>query len=128
AACRETDVDGRPTPCTVARGVNVAMMLLDQMARDRQSKPETAVAPGRSTIGLSEALEDVGDELLGDSDTRILHVDRNRITLTRAADIDLPAVRRELDRIGEYVAEHLMQTFGIALDRRKIVGDGLDQV
>ncbi len=64
----------RPGPALVA--LNLPVMLLDQVAGDRQSETEAAVTAHRAAVGLPEPIEDVGQELGRDAGAGVLHIDR----------------------------------------------------
>src|SRR5262249_11262186 len=75
---------------------------------------QPAVASRAARVGLPEALEDEREEVRRDAFARVLHDDDELVPLVLAAYPDRAARRRELDRIRQQVAQHLLQALGIA--------------
>ena len=73
-----------------------------------------AVLARRTAVGLPETFEDVRQELRRDADAAILHVDAHLAIVDGATQPDLATRRRELHRVGEDVAKHLLQPLGVA--------------
>ena len=105
----------RPSPC-----LDLLVVLLDEMPRNRQTKAEPAMLAGRATVGLPEAIEDERQEFGVDADPGVCHLDRHHVPAGRAANLDATALGRELDRIRHDIAEDLLQAFGIAVNRRQV--------
>src|SRR5207244_2688000 len=72
---RQRHVEGRAFGEAIARGLDGAPMQLDEMTGDGQPESQAAVFAGRSRIRLTEALEDVREELRCDARTRVAHDD-----------------------------------------------------
>ena len=96
-------------------------MKLYQLLGDGQAEPEAAVQPRRGGITLSEALENVRQDLRGNADSRI--GDRDLDVLRRSArrETDAPSRARELRGVRQDVPQHLLHAIriaAIATDRR----------
>ena len=88
------------------------------MARPRPRPPCCASA---RLSRLAEAIEDVRQELRRRCRRRSpAPRSRSRHRSTPRADLDAPALRRELDRVRQHVAEHLVQPLRVAVDRRQV--------
>ena len=91
-------------------------MQLDQVFDERQTKAEATVPSGARCVGLSEAVKDIGQEIRADSFACIAYSDANVWIHTLQARFDLASLRRELDRVGKQVPDHLLQAGGVASD------------
>ena len=83
------------------------------MARPR---PEPAVPPRGGGVGLAEAVEDVGEELGLDADAGVDDADLDVRVDPLQEDLDLAALGRELDGVGEEVPDDLLEAGGVAGD------------
>src|SRR6185436_7754953 len=90
-------------------------MSLDQMPNDGQAETETAVPSRAGSVRLQERLEHICQEVAPDADAAVAHSDFNQAIAAPERGLNLAARRRELDRIGKQVAEHLMQSRLIAV-------------
>src|SRR5262245_30072154 len=98
------------------------------MPRDRQSEAEPSMLSCRTAVSLPKPIEHERQELDVDSDPRVFHLDRDDALCRSAADLDPATFRRELDRVRDDVAEHLLKALRIALDGRQVVGKTLRHV
>ncbi len=119
---RQPDRDRRASIAALAVRPDFALVLLDQVAGDRETEPEASVSARRSAVGLSKPVEDVGEKVCLDADACVSNLDLNRFVLGRTANLHAAAFRSEFRRIGHDVAEDLMEPFRISLDRREILG------
>jgi hypothetical protein len=72
---------------------------LDQMAHDGQPQSEPAVLSSESAVGLSEAIEYIGEEFLGDALPAIGDSNAGVRSYTRKPDVNVTVIRRKLYRI-----------------------------
>src|SRR5204862_5483811 len=93
--------------------LDFSMMQLNQMPHDGQPQSESALRARSRTVGLTETIENVREELRSNADARVGYVDSYLRIPAFGGDFDLSAFRRELDRIGKQVPEDLLQTIGI---------------
>src|SRR5205823_14876094 len=96
---RQRDDEARALAESLAFGADLAVMQLDDVPGDGQ--PESEAAAFRRPFRLAQTLEDMRQErgldplaLIGDGDA---HFRVDAIEL----EVDLPAFRRELDRVRE---------------------------
>jgi hypothetical protein len=99
ADSRQPHLHRRPAIEPFALGVNVAAMLLDEMAGERQAQAQPAVPPGRATVTLPEPIEDVGQKLGRDTRTGVTNLDENTLVRRLADHRDQTSLGSELDRI-----------------------------
>src|SRR5690606_2764821 len=85
-----------------------------ERAGDGEAEPETSVPPAQRAVGLPEAVEDVRQERARDTFAVVAHADPDAALDAIEIDLDPAAARRELDRVGQQVAEHLLQPIGAA--------------
>ena len=113
---RESHREGRPLAEPGALGVDGPAVEFHEMSHDAEPDPQSnfrlpAAVPKR---GRCEDLR----ELVGfDPFARVAHAHLDGGSSTREADHDLPAARRELDRVGREVPEDLLQPDRVASDR-----------
>ena len=91
-------------------------MDLYEVADYGQTKAETAMGAGCRDVGLPKAFEHIRKELRTDALTSVCHDDLNARLEPLRSDFDASARRRELDRIGQEIPDHLLQPFRIARD------------
>src|SRR5262245_7157826 len=103
-----------PDPIAVRK--DFPLVLLEEMTRDRKAQTQATVLARGAAIGLPEAIENVRQKFRLDTDAGIPHLDLDRITFCSAANLDAPALRRELDGVRDDIGQDLMQTLRIALD------------
>ena len=119
---RQRDDESCPFSESFALGANLAVMQLDDVSRDRQS--ESQAASLRRSLGLTQSLEHMRQKRRIDSFAVIADSDA-RVTIDAIElQIDPSAGRRELDRVREDVADHLLHSIRIGVDD---VGVGLDR-
>ena len=90
------------------------------MARPR---PEAAIFPGGSAVGLAESIEDMRQKFRFDTDAGVVDGDLDPVSDAHQPRIDAAACVRELDCVGEHVPEDLMNAVAVtknhaARDRR----------
>src|SRR5260370_28804314 len=88
-------------------------MQFDQLPRDRESEPESAVDAGVWALGLAETIECVRQKIRADSLPRIASRADRLMTLPADANRHFALAGRELHRVGQQVPEHLLQALGI---------------
>src|SRR6266511_3165101 len=103
-------------------------MQLDQVFDERQSKAEYAVPSGARRVGLSEAVKDIGQEIRADAFARVAHGDADVRVHALQARFDSTSLRSELDRVGEQVPDHLLQSRGVTRNLTNFGGEiGLER-
>src|SRR5438445_782627 len=115
----EGKVDGEDGSAALARalGIDVPAVQLDDVTHNGEAEPEAAVSAADRCLALTEAIEDERKELAANALARVADGDPRHRGATFEPDIDAAARRRELDRVGEEVPDHLLQTAGIGRHR-----------
>jgi len=90
---------------------------IHEVSDDRKPQPQPAVPSADRAVFLPEAIEHVRQELRLDALAGVRDADLHLVASRRELDIDVPAGSRELDGVGEQVADHLLQSRGIAPDQ-----------
>ena len=100
-------------------------MQFNDIADQRQADAETRVGPAHQRIRLGEHLEHALGVFWRHADAVVAHGDDDLSVLHLHLQVDLAARRGVLDRVGEQVRQHLVQSqrIGIELDR---VGGNVD--
>src|SRR5262245_60998856 len=98
-------------------------MQLDQVFDERQAEAESAVPSGARHVGLAEAGKDIGQEIRADAFARVAHGDANVRVNALQPRFDSTSLRSELDRVGEQVPDHLLQSRGVAGDLADFGGE-----
>src|SRR5499426_1674491 len=106
-----------------ALGLDRSAMQLDQVFDERQSKAESAVPSGARRVGLSEAVKDIGQEIRADAFARVAHGDADVRVHALQARFDSTSLRSELDRVGEQVPNHLLQSRGVTCNLTDFGGE-----
>src|SRR5262249_29496279 len=101
-------------------------MQLDELAGERQPESGAFHLLVRRPH-LAELLEDGLLIRGGDADAGVRDGDLNQAVVHRGSDIDLAALRRELDRVGEEVQQHLLHLALIGSARPDFRGDLLGE-
>jgi hypothetical protein len=65
----QLDTERRALPFPAAERVDRSAVELHDLARNGQAQPKTAVCARGRTVGLAEALEQVREKILADTDT-----------------------------------------------------------
>jgi len=104
--CR-TLVDAR------AADFDVASMELNEIVNNRETEPEPPMPARRRAVRLPEPIEYVRQEPGIEADAGVRHLDPNALVDLIGADRDAAATRRELDRIGQEIPQHLLQPRGV---------------
>src|SRR2546427_12901916 len=73
---------------------------------------------GCGAVGLPESFENVGQDVLTDSDTVISYCNLSLAVAISERDIDVASAWRELDRIRQQVPENLLEAAGVTRDWR----------
>src|SRR5437867_9205268 len=103
-------------PLASALGFDGPPVELDEVAGDREAEPQAAERPRDGSIGLPEALEEVGEELGPDALARVANRQLEMGIHALEHDVDAPALGCELERVGKEIPHHLLQPVRIALD------------
>src|SRR2546425_10595484 len=82
----QPDAERRAAPLAFARGIHGAAVQFDQVTRDRQAQPESAVRAGRGAVALTEPLEDVWEKFGRDANPRVGHDDFRVVVVRRETD------------------------------------------
>jgi hypothetical protein len=118
---RERDPEGR----ALAQGAahrDVPAVEPDQLARQRQAQAGALGLALAAALGLVEALEDLGEVLLGDAAAGVLDGPPEEALLGAGADGDAAAVVGELHGIGHEVHEDGLDLLAVEV----AVGQGVD--
>src|SRR5262249_22739633 len=91
-----------------ACGLDCSAMQFDQVFDESQAESESAVPSGARRVGLSEAVEDIGQEIGADAFARVAHGDTNIRVRALQARFDAASLRSELDGVREQVPDHLL--------------------
>src|SRR5262245_22788581 len=97
-----------------ALGLDRSAMQLDQVFDESKAEAEAAVPSGARRVGLSEAVKDIRQEITADAFARVAHGDANVRVYALQERFDAASLRRELDRVGEQVPDHLLQARWVA--------------
>src|SRR5262249_54149751 len=92
-----------------------AAMQLDELPRERQAQASALHLLVRRP-DLPELLEDRLLILGGDADSRVRDAALNQAVVHPGSDVDPAALRRELDRVGEQVQQHLLHLALVGAD------------
>jgi hypothetical protein len=104
-----------------ALDADLAAQRAGQLAADRQAQPGAAVGAAGGAIGLLEGLEDDRQLVLGDADAGIDDAEGHDVL---AGPLDAqrhPALRGELERVGQQVAQDLLEALLVSDDGRRHV-------
>jgi hypothetical protein len=88
-------------------------MKLDQSAHEAEAEPRTLILPRVIVAKLRERPPDAGEFLVAHADARIADTDRQPAFLMHRLQRDPAAFRREFDRVGKQVVNHLFYFPGI---------------
>src|SRR5262245_17798519 len=92
-----------------------AAVQFDEVANDRQAKSQPAVLPVDRAVGLSKALEHVGQEVRLDAGPAVRHDDAHALrTGVRKFAIDAASWLGELHRVSEELPHDLLQPLRMA--------------
>src|SRR5215471_21023004 len=111
---RNCDDEHRASSFAGADGAHRAAMKLDEMTHDRESQAKAAVTARGRRIRLPEAVEYKRQKVGADPFTGVDHTDLRMVFGALQPDFDAAAGRGELDRIGQKIPDHLLQTDRIA--------------
>src|SRR5581483_11767179 len=100
-------------PPFLAFDADPALVLLDDVAADREAEAGAALLPVIGSIHLPEALEDLVAELRRDAAPLVLDAHFDPAVLLNARDSYLAAAGRKLDGIREQVDQHLHQPVAV---------------
>src|SRR5262249_47502287 len=103
-----------PAPRAIARRRDRPAVQLDQMFNERKPQPQSAMTPRARRVGLSEVLEDERQELRLDALAGVADRDADTVGVALHAQLDAPALGRELDRVCEQVPHDLLQPRRVA--------------
>jgi hypothetical protein len=92
---------------------------LYQVSDDGQSQTQTTRSASIVGLLLSEALEDVRQELCGDAPASISHLNRHGRALAIHGNVHTPPGRRKLYSITQQIPHHLLKPSGVAFDRHR---------
>ena len=103
-----------PCPGPALSALTRSAVQLDEVTHDRQSEPEPAVLPADRAVGLAEPLEDERQKVGGDARAVVGDRQAQAVAGLRQHDVDPAAIRRELDRIDDEIADDLLQPLRVA--------------
>src|SRR5437879_13797852 len=95
---------------------------LHQVPHDREPEPQASVAPAYRAVLLPEAVKYMRQELGLDALTVVADADLDLTVAAGEADLDLSIGRRELDRVRQQVAHHLLQACEITAHGNRLGG------
>src|SRR5262245_29600431 len=97
------------------------------MAHDGEAQAETPVVPCRAHLCLLKPLEQMREKFGRNPLAAVAHGNLDSTSRLLQPDLD-PATRRsELDRVGQKIPDHLLETLRIRADRFHIVAhDGVE--
>jgi hypothetical protein len=118
-------LDLGPEPRSGTRGAHLPTVQLDEPLDERQTEPEASARSGDAVWRLLERLEDPRQHFRCHAGARV--ADRPAtpqwlLLVEREADLDCPARRRELLRIGEQVTDDLSEPGRVAVDPHALGG------
>lgn len=96
---------------------------LDELMHEREPDPEAALAAIERGVGLDEELEDPRAGLVVDPSPVVAHADDHLAVRVAGLDLDVAALRRVLDRVGQEVVEDLDDPRGVAVDPERALAD-----
>src|SRR5207237_9880045 len=111
---RQAHREGGALPLPGALGTYRSAVQLDQLTHDGKPEAEAAVRARGGAVGLSEALEDGGEEVGANAPARVAHDDLGPPVRQPDPDFDATALGRELDGVREQVPDHLLQAATVA--------------
>ncbi len=102
-------------------------MQLDELARDRQAEARAVVLARRARVHLGELAEHEVVVLRRDADPRVADFDHALVhavvDVRERANPDAPALRGEVDRVAEQVADDVRHLLPVGVQRREAVLD-----
>ncbi len=107
----------RPSPCRGASGRGRGGRAVAQALHDRQPEAEAAAAFARRIVELMVFLEDRLKFVVGDADAGVPDLDAQHVAVPAAAQQHL-ALLGVFQRVGQQVADHLLEQARIAADRQ----------
>src|SRR6476660_6839313 len=107
---------------------HVTPMKLDKVAHNRKAETHPSKLPAGFLISLSEAIEDVGQKLSGDSLACIANNYFNVTVHSLQSHLNSTISRSELDGVGKQIPNYPLQSYRITWDKdRRRVDDLLEQ-
>ena len=94
-------------------------MRVDDVPDDGQAEPKAAVCAGLAVMLLAEPIEERGQEIGVNPDAGVDHGKLSALAVGFDDQLHLPAIRGELDGVGQEVRGHLLQTNRISRHRRE---------
>ena len=104
-----------PAPAARALGGHRPAVQLHQVANEGQPDAQAALGSVDRVVGLRERLEDAGQDARVDPDPVVSDPNLSHPALRRHSDLDAPAARRVLERVGQKIVQDLLQAHGVAL-------------
>ena len=114
----------RAIPEAGALHLHRASVQLHQPADERKADPEAALGVILGAGNLDEGVEERRQRLGRDADAAVANTDFQLAVPLARGQIHAAAIRRVLDRVGEQVAEDLLQPHRIRLDHQRILREG----
>ena len=111
--------EGRSLIEARARSLDGTAVQLDEVLGDRQAEAQPPRRSRRRRIGLTEAIEHVGQEFRCDALARVVHGNLHRSRLPRCLHLDAAARSGELDGVVQDVPEDLLHAPPVGLDARQ---------
>src|SRR5262249_7775199 len=109
----QTDSKRCAVPFTTTFRAHCPPMNLNQMSDDGQTEAKAAMRAGGRAVGLPEALEYVRQEVLTDPLPGIGYDNLDARINPPRPNLDAASLGSELNRVGEQVPDHLLQSFRI---------------
>ena len=109
------------TAVGVVAGEDLALVRGHDLAADRQAQAGAARAV-LGAAGLHEGLEDGLQLVARDARPVVAHGQPQTVGFVAPVDVDLAARGREADRVGQHVAQHLLQTDLIGPGPQRAIG------
>lgn len=101
---------------TAAHRRDLAAVEFDEGFGDREAQAEAAELAFGAAFALAEAVEDVGEEVGGNSPAVVADLDAGGGTIAQELDADRAVLRRKFDGVGEEVPDGLADAVGVAGD------------
>src|ERR1700712_2832366 len=91
-------------------------MHFSQLFDEGQAYAQSTAIPSTSAFGLTEHIEDLGQEIRMDTPTSVCHINACKPIFARQREAYAAASWRKLERIAHHVPQHLFKTHGIGLN------------
>ena len=92
-----------------------AAVQIDESLHQAQADAQAPLRAVERAVGLSEQIEDVGQQLGRNTDAGVAHPQHRRVALQPYAHADAAAIVGVLGSVGEQVDDHLLQAGGVCV-------------